>query len=136
MKPLKITFPEEGLTSHLLMTPLGKCLYRLEESEVFLEEPLYFQDVIKARQKIGGGLEFCGRVNLSGLEVCDFILPKTLAASEELQALLCRIKDEGGTWEMIFGGVLITHLPPTSMLDVEKEIKLLQSPPDGLADDR
>jgi len=68
-------------------------------------------------------------VKRSGLEVCDFILPLELAASQELQPLLRRIKDEGGTWEIIFGGVLITHLPSESRLDLRKELGLLHSPP-------
>jgi len=120
MKEFKITYPKEEMISHLLMTPLGKRLYRLEETEVFLEEPLYFGDVIETRRKFWGGLEFRRLVKRSGLEVCDFILPLELAASQELQPLLHRIKEEGGTWEMMFGGVLITHLPPKSRLDLKK----------------
>ncbi len=134
MKSSKITYPKEGMISLLLMTPLGKRLYRLEETEVFLEEPLYFHDVIEAKRKLWGGLEFRKLVKRSGLEVCDFILPLTLPASEEFQALLRRVKDEGGTCEIMFGGVLFTHLPPGSVLDIKKEIRLLPLLPYSLGD--
>lgn len=134
MKSFRITYPKEAMISHLLMTPLGKRLYRLEETEVFLEDPLYFHDIIEARRKLWGSLEFRRLVKRSGLAVCDFILPLELAASQELQPLLHRIKEEGGTWEMMFGGVLITHLPPEAKLELEKELGLLLSPPNSLAD--
>ncbi len=133
MNEFKITYPTEGMTSHLLMTPLGKHLYRLEETEVFLEEPLYFGDVIEAKRKLWGGLEFRKLVKRSGLVVCDFILPRDLAASERLQVLLRRVKEEGGRWEMMFGGILITHLLPGSKLDLEKELGRLQSRPNSPA---
>lgn len=134
MKEFKITYPNEGMISHLLMTPLGKRLYRLEETEVFLEESLYFGDIIEAKRKLWGSLEFRRLVKRSGLVVCDFILPLELAASQEIQPLLHRIKEEGGTWEMMFGGVLITHLPPKSGLNLEKELERLHLPPDRPAD--
>jgi len=54
MEEFKITYPSEDMTSHLLMTLIGKRLYRLEETEVSLEEPLYFHDIIEAKRKLWG----------------------------------------------------------------------------------
>ncbi len=125
MKDYKVSFPKESATAHLLMTPLGNGQYRLEETPVLLEEPLFFRDIIQASRHLGRGLNFQQLVEKSGLRVYDFLLPLEVAGSEELQVFLRRIKGDGGHWEVVFGGIVIIHLPPASALDPEKEIQLL-----------
>ena len=117
-------FPKEAMTTHLLMTPLGGSQYRLEETPMLLEDELFFHDVIRAKRRLGGGLQYQQLVAKSGLLVYDFILPLEFAASERLQLLLRRVGDEGGQWERVFGGILIIHLPADALMKPYEEIRL------------
>ena len=124
MKNYKVYFPKEAATAHLLMTPLGRNEYRLEETAVLLEETLFFHDVIRAKKWIGRGLQFQRLVNKSGLQVYDFLLSQELAGSEEIQALLRRVTSGGGHWETVFSGILFVYLPADAKMNPEEEIQM------------
>lgn len=124
MKSYTITFPKEAMTTHLLMTPLGGSQYRLEETPVFLEDELSFHDVIRAKRRLRGGLQFQHLVDKSGLRVYEFVLSQEFAVSERLQVLLRRVEDEGGHWERVFGGILFIHLPVDASMKPNEEVCL------------
>jgi hypothetical protein len=105
---VKLSF-QEGDSETLLVTPLGRDLYRLEESSVFGE--VSYHDVIEAQPNTDGTLRFRRLVTPSGLITVSWILAKTLIESPALSPLLGEVIAVGGNWERLLGGCLILHLP-------------------------
>ncbi len=105
---VKLSF-QEGDSETLLVTPLGRDLYRLEESSVFGE--VSYHDVIETQPNTDGTLRFRRLVTPSGLITVSWILAKTLIESPALSPLLGEVIAVGGNWERLLGGCLILHLP-------------------------
>jgi len=50
-------------------------------------------------------------------------LPKNIIESQEFENLKKDVENEGGDWEIVFGGIFIVHLPKESSYDVHKNLQ-------------
>jgi len=110
----------DGDSERLLLTALGKDLYRVEESS-FVTAAVY-RDVIKTSDTRDGSLLFIEIVERSPLVTNTWTLRKEVIESQAVQSILRRIMDEGGNWEQVFGGCLIVHAPPEISREIEEQI--------------
>jgi hypothetical protein len=121
---VKLSF-QEGDNETLLVTPISRDLYRLEETSVFGE--ISYHDVIEAEPNTDGTLRFRRLVTPSGLITVSWILAKTLIESPALSLLLGKVIAVGGNWERLLGGCLILHLPPAEHDRLSREFNNLFS---------
>lgn len=101
---------QNGDSEGLLVTLVGRNLYRLESSSFFDEA--HYHDVVEAEPQPNGTLRFIRLVTPSGLKTMSCILPRFQTESPKLTLFLDEVMAVGGHWERIFGGVLILSLPP------------------------
>src|SRR5262249_135149 len=115
---------EDGCTENLEVVEVGPNLYRLRWSVISSNPRLYLGDVIEAHPS-GEHLRFIRRVERSGLRTFEWCLAKNWIESAGVRDLLDRVEKCGGSWEGVFGGFLLIHLPPDSTLDPDAELKRL-----------
>ena len=121
---INIEFPfDDGgsVSGFVSVTSLGNNLYRLEETP--FAEYATFRDVIEV-EKVGDSNFVFKRVAEKSQYKChEWVFSKSLVESEEFKKVLKRVGDEGGHWEIIFGGMVFIHLPIDSNLDITHEIQ-------------
>jgi len=112
---------ENGDSEWLVLTEVGKCLYRLEESS-FLGDAMY-GDTIHADATPTGELVFRGFAERSALKSQSWVLSAELIESEPIKATLSTVMGGGGMWERAFGGVLLIHTPPALADSISNQIR-------------
>jgi len=125
-----LTF-QDGSSERLLVTPLGPNLYRLEESSALGEAS--YHDIVETEPQTDGTLRFIRVATPSGLKTVSWILSKVKIESPAMSALLDKVISVGGFWEIIFGGVLLVHLPPAEQDIILGQFNSLFSEPHGAA---
>ncbi len=119
---VEIEFPAKDGPSVIESVPvshLGEKRYLAEGSAVFGGE-LYWHDEFQMECSDEDRGRFIGILKRSGLRVETFVIPKSVAESEHLKSLLGEIAGCGGNWEIIYGGVLLTHIPADARIDVQE----------------
>lgn len=111
----------DGDTEELLVTPVGRNLYRLEESSLLGE--VQYHDVIETETLPDGGLRLVRVAAPSGLKAASWVVPENVFESPVLKGLLDRVMAVGGNWERTFGGVLTLHLPPVEEASIVHDVK-------------
>ena len=124
--PIEFEIDFGDSTETLPVVPIGGSRYRLEASSVCAD--IYWHDIIEADCVSNKTLRFRGVHQRSGMKVESAIVAKDLAESPTLGALLERVIESAGTWERMFGGLVIVHLPEDSRLDFLRELSLLRAP--------
>ena len=111
----------QGVSLHILVTPIGENMYRLEESILLADEELECGDIISGTIE-AGRLTISARIRKTPLVRYEFLLSKAIVGSKDLDVLKDQIIEYGGMWEQIAGGMFVVHLPKDCMLDVENEL--------------
>lgn len=118
---LQLCFDELGREIEILeVTPVARDKYRIEETPIF-NPGIALGDIIRVKEKQGISY-YVETVEKSGFRRYAWLLSKEAASSREIRAFKQHIKDNEGRWEQIFGGLLVIHLPPYSVLDAEGEM--------------
>jgi hypothetical protein len=104
------------------VTEVAPGQFRVHETPVLADPPVYLGDTIEARPNAGGVYLFERVVKRSGYSVSSFLIPRDIADSREIVELAERIEGLGGQTERIFGGFLIIHLPPDAPIEAVAEI--------------
>ena len=107
------------VSESLPVTHLGGNHYRAEGSAIFGEE-LYWHDELEIECTNEGRGRFVRVLKRSGLRVESFVISKKITDSERLRDLFDAVVESGGNWEIIYGGVLLTHVPAEVEMDVDR----------------
>ncbi|WP_175406422.1 DUF4265 domain-containing protein [Bacillus sp. FJAT-27264] len=122
-KPLElhICFDERGFEIEVLdVTPVDRDMYRIEETPIF-NPGVSMGDVIRLKEE-RGVYYYQETVRKSDLKRYAWLLTQDTAYSPILAAFKQRVNEAGGSWEQIFGGLVVIHIPQDSVLDVEDEM--------------
>jgi hypothetical protein len=106
----------------------------IDENEYLLEESATFgdvkwHDIVELAPISNDEYLFVKVLQKSGFNVCTFVLSKQVIESQDLKDLLDHVISIGGNWEIAYGGVLFTHLPPESDLNLEQALRLIVRKP-------
>ena len=122
---------DDDTNETLTVTPLGSDLYRLEESPWMLGEFCDFGDVIEAKilsekecaPVAEFALQFIRVVRRHELTRLNYVFTRKVAESPELQTVLDQVVEWGGHWEQEAVGVLILHVPLTTVEKVQASLE-------------
>jgi hypothetical protein len=124
-----VHFPD-GMSGGVNCVEVGSDQYRLQHSELLLEHPLYFGDVIQLTRRSDGDFDFVKRTARALLRRSCFMLTKDQSRAPELETFLATVTAAGGIWEVWFQGIVLLHLPRGSAFDPRAEWKrVFQSAP-------
>ena len=113
---LTVHFPD-GDYGGLDCAPVGAAQYRLHESQLLLEDPLYLDDIVELEPRPDGAFTFVQRTVPSRLRRECYTLSRDQAEAPELNVFLAAVTAAGGQWEVWFHGILLLHLPRESAFD-------------------
>jgi len=128
---ITITFSDGSTYSALWVTPLGDNLYRAEESAMSMgesEQIIRYADVIEIELTSEREGRFLRVVQPSTLETSMHIVSLGLESTPGFEEFSKRVFKLGGYWELVFGGMLIVHLPHGTDFDLERELGQLSRP--------
>ena len=117
--------PEEASTGPYEVVKVSECLFKLMHNDPF-NPLLSYGTIIEVlpEKKDGGVFIFKGVHTESSYNLEVIALPGVLSESE-LRVVGQMIIEEGGYWEVIFGGMGYVNLPKSSKLDVTDELSKL-----------
>ena len=121
MKEADVELHGKGGSEQLRVMKMGRGRYRLLEAPVFLEECSY-DDVIEAGIRSDRSLAFKRIAHKSDLRRYSWIIPKGITATNRFKALVSRIEQLNGYWQLDLGGYLQVFIPPWSAIDPETEL--------------
>ena len=101
---------------------LGGYRFRLEDTPLLAAHAAHAGDVIEADPLPDGTLRFVRVVERAPMRHYSWVLPRGWADSPDRDAYVARVESVGGTWEQVFGGVLLVHIPAGSEFDAEAEL--------------
>lgn len=129
---VSIAYPNGVTDESALVTPLGGGRYRLELDPLScliadrprdLKDLPNYGDVISAEVIGPGALRFVEVVERAPLKRFQFLIPRDVAESRELQTVLSKIDTMDGHWERVMGGVLILCLPKDCNYDPSQDLE-------------
>lgn len=120
-------FFEEDIELVLRLTALGRNLYRLEQTPVWVDVQAFRGDIIEAEALDNGVLHFRRVVTPSLWSHWDRLLPQKVVESSAFAAFKEAIEAVGGVWEQYFGGIFLVHLPPGSPFDPEVALEMVDA---------
>ena len=91
--------------------------YKLLETPA-LSCRINYGTTIKVQPDEKGDLEMVKVVRASDYKTRRFILP-SLSKTELMEKLGNPIREAGGLWEVVFGGIIFIHMPRGSQFDLE-----------------
>lgn len=117
--------PEEASTGPYEVVKVSECLFKLMHNDPF-NPLLSYGTIIEVlpEKKYGGVFIFKGVHTVSSYNQEVIGLPGILSESE-LRVVGQMIVEEGGYWEVVFGGMGYVNLPKTSKLNVVEELNKL-----------
>lgn len=122
---IRMYVPTTSSTSTYDVIKIDSYTYQLVNNAPFNENLIYGTIIeVHPEEKEEGVLEFKKIFAESTYNLEVIILPTSLA-KHQLRAIGELIIDEGGFWEVIFGGLGYINLPKHSKLDVMKELNKL-----------
>lgn len=116
-----INFPQDKTRANFEVLWLGDDVFELLSSDPFNEEMLYGVQVV-LKPVADGEYEYVRKHKESGFHTLDFLIPKATAESSELKRCLDSLGEAGCEWEIIFGGMLLIHIPKSRQAELEKGI--------------
>lgn len=122
-KPLElhICFDERGSEIEVLdVTQVERDTYRIEETPIF-NPGIFVGDIIRVKEEQGVHY-YQETVRKSTLKRHAWLLTEQAAYSPIVAAFRQRVNEAGGSWEQIFGGLIVIHIPVPSSLNVEEEM--------------
>jgi hypothetical protein len=125
---LKITFPDGSKDDSFWVTPLGENLYRAEESTMSMgesEQIIRYGDVIEVELTSEVEGRFKRIVRPSPNESSTHIIRPVWMSTAKWDEFSQRLLNVGGYWEVVFGWLLIAHVPPGAGFDLEQELRQL-----------
>lgn len=122
---IRMYIEEDGSTGTYDVVKKGTYLYELQDNDPF-NELLTYKTVIEVYPKMKEEeiYEFKGVFKASAYSLEVYGLPSVLNETE-LRRIGQKIVDEGGFWEVLFGGMGYVNLPKTSTLDVNEALNTL-----------
>lgn len=118
---LHICFDELGREIEVLdVTPVAADKYRIEETPIF-NPGIALGDIIRVKEKQGISY-YVETVQKSAYRRYAWLLSKEAASSREIGDFKQFIKETGGKWEQIFGGLFVIHMPKNTAVDAEAEM--------------
>jgi hypothetical protein len=102
------------------MTQVDTNLYRMEERSLFHE--VLYHDIVEAERQDNGSLRIIRVAKPSGLMTATWMVPKGFIEAPLTAALLKKVMELGGNWELTFGGFLATYLPASEAVSIQQEI--------------
>lgn len=129
---LTVHFPD-GAFGGLDCAPVGAAKYRLHQSQILLEDPLYLDDVVELEPRPDSAVTFVQRRVLSRLRRECYTLSRDQTGAPELDLFLAAETAAGGQWEVWFHGILLLHLPRESAFDPHRSWAgiVKSAPPEG-----
>ena len=107
----------------IVVSDLGSNRFRIDDPLIAVTcSALRYHDVIKTKQDADGRLVIQRRVEKGGFHTYDYILSEGWRDRQAVQRVLVKVRQLGGKWEGVFGGVLIVCLPPTTDYDPSEDI--------------
>ncbi len=107
------------------VTPLGGGRYRLEASQLEVDPPLAFHDVIEAEPQAEARLRFVRLIQKSALE--DQVVtpaPELLDTVESL-SVLTWLSEQGGYWQRMWGNAVGLWVPKHVQKELDAKLKQL-----------
>lgn len=122
---IKMYYPKESCTGNYDVIRLDSCKFKLACNDPFIEE-LSYGTIIEVENELYEPevYKFKRIVEESDYKSESLFLPPELNETE-LRIVGDIITNEGGYWEVIFGGIGIVNLPKNSTLDVIEELNKL-----------
>lgn len=124
---IRLGFPDEGIirSSSYEVIKTGEYHYKLMHNDPLSEE-LSYGTIIEVEPEFNeeGAYQFKKVAKISDFTLAVYGLPSSLNRSE-LMIVGNMIVQEGGYWEVIFGGIGYVNLPKNSALDVNDELNKL-----------
>ena len=128
----KVTFEinlydsDEGFGGNVEVVKLGQHTYQLM-CNTFFSEDVYYGTVIEVEDELtdDGYFKLKSIIKASEYTQETYFLPIALNEAE-LRIVGGKIVEEGGYWEVVFGGMALVNLPKKSLLDVNEELNDLQ----------
>lgn len=118
---LHICFDEQGREIEVLdVTPVAQDKYRIEETPIF-NPCITLGDIIRVTEKQGISY-YVETVQKSAYRRYAWLLSKEAAGSPEIRDMKQLVKENGGKWEQIFGGLLVIHMPKNTVIDTDAEM--------------
>lgn len=106
----------DGAYETVAAEQVGQNTYMLLESPT-LTCKVNYSDTVSVQPDENGDLEMVKVIRSSEYKSRRFMLPR-LSQSELMKTLGNPIKEAGGLWEVVMGGVIIVHIPPDSSYDL------------------
>lgn len=127
---IRMYIPDESATGSYAVIQLSEFTYKLTNNDPF-NETLSYGTIIEVEPQIKEDDDEKVYTLKSVLKESDFSINVIGLPSElnekELRVVGKMITDEGGFWEVIFGGMGYVNLPKHSRLDVIEELNKLIS---------
>jgi hypothetical protein len=122
-EPRLINLSFDGFASETVeVHELAPGRFRLAETPVLADPPLYLGDVIEAQADERGVYQFQRVVERSSFQSHNWLLSRQVMKSEAMAVFKMVIEQSGGCWEQLFGGLLVVHLPADAPFEVEREL--------------
>jgi hypothetical protein len=125
-----LTFPDGAQFGPLSVTPLGDNRYRAEESAMSLgesEQIIRYGDIIELEPTSAQEALFLRVAESSPYQSCTYVVSTGLIFTDEFREFEARLVSVGGHYEVVFGGLLIVHVPPNAAIDVQDELNKMPS---------
>lgn len=119
-----IEFEPDGGYESIWVTPMEPDIYRLEGNPV-LSENASFGDVIEVSTDKEGKKHFKRITSQAEFRTYRWVLSSHITTSMEFKNFCDKVKQQGGMWEQVLGGVVIVNIPLSSDFDPELEIMKL-----------
>lgn len=122
---IKMYVPDEASTGTYEVIQVSENTYKLTNNDPFSEILTYGTIIEVLPEKKDGDTYIFKRVHAESEYILQVIgLPFSLNETE-MRVVGQMIIDEGGYWEVIFGGMVYVNLPKTSKLNVIDELNKL-----------
>ena len=122
---LKLVFADGVKLDSLLVTPLGDKHYLAEESAISLgesEQIIRYGDVIEVERRSEHEVLFLRILQPSPYQTSTCIISSGLVFTPAFSEFRERLNEAGGKCEVVFGGMLIVHLPPETLFDLDQQL--------------
>ena len=123
--PIRMYIPQETSTGLYDVRKVGDFLYELTNNDPFNEELIYKTIIEVLPEKNDDGHFIFKRVYKESEYTLEVIHLPTILNQKELRLVGQMIVDNGGFWEVIFGGLGYVNLPKGSKLNVCHELNKL-----------
>lgn len=129
---MALYFPDGSSCEPFRVSAIEGNEYWAEESTMAMgssEQVIRYGDVLELDRTAEHAANFRRVVKDSWFVTSTYIIPPALAFTSEFGAMCTRLHAAGGLCEVVFGGLMIIHTPPSTPFHWEEEVKNLPSVP-------